>query len=187
MKEGLKHFQDYLYLLYNLHNTNVAENAEYQKKYNGYWVMGRQSHEYYKKYFSILENNKNNKEISFNYVIKELNSIDNKIQFSFSSKLIHMINNEKPIYDKMVSHFYNLPDWNGSCYDERIKKINRIYDFLIKEYKRVKNEDLLSISVKKARSYYDLDERFTDEKIMDSIIWMFIKYVESGIGKIKYK
>jgi hypothetical protein len=186
MREAIKHFQDYYYLLDNLHKGNVAENVEYQRKYKGYWVMGRLSPKFYQRYFDILENNKNNG-ISINYVVNELQNIDNKIHFSFSSKLVHMIDNEKPIYDSKINNFYRLPEWKLGLPKERVDKIIKIYDFLSREYKRVKDHRLLSISISKVRNYYKLSEMITDEKIMDSIIWMFINYAESGIGKIQYK
>ena len=186
-KEAIKHFKDYYYLLDTLQKVNVAENMEYQRKYKGYWVMGRLSEKYYKKYFELLETNKRNKNISLDYIVKELNVIDGKIQFSFSSKLIHMINNDKPIYDSKISTFYKLPQWKGTDYDERVDKINKIYDFLLKEDKRIKDDMLLNLSINKVRNRYDLDEVFTDEKVIDSIIWLFVNYAESGIGIIKYK
>ena len=186
-KEAIKHFKDYYYLLDNLQKVNVAEDIYYQRKYKGFWVMGRLSEKYYKKYFDLLETNKNNKVISLEYVIKELNEIDNKVQFSFSTKLIHMINNENPIYDSKIASFYKLPEWTGNNYGERLDKVNKIYDFLIQEFKRVKVDMLLNISINKIKKYYELNEIFTDEKIIDSIIWIFINYSESGIGKIQYK
>jgi len=187
LKEGIKHFKDYYYLLDTLQKVNVAENMEYQRKYTGFWVMGRLSKKYYKKYFELLETNKKNKNISLDCVVKELNTIDGKIQFSFSSKLIHMINNDKPIYDSKISTFYKLPQWTTGDYDVRVNKINKIYDFLLKEDKRIKDNMLLDLSIDKVRKHYDLGEVFTDEKVIDSIIWMFINYSESGIGVVKYK
>ncbi|BDR70898.1 hypothetical protein K144313037_23100 [Clostridium tetani] len=193
LEKSRKHFKDYYYLLDNLKKVNVAEDMEYQKKYKSFWVMGRRSEKYYKCYFDILENNKYNKDITLEFVIKGLYKTELyknarvNFEFSFSSKLIHMINNGKPIYDSKIANFYNLPKCTGNDFVERLSKANKIYGFLDYEFRRIKNERLLNSSINKVRTYYDLNEKITDEKIIDSIIWMFISYAESGIDKIKYK
>ncbi|MFD3157952.1 hypothetical protein ACFIJ5_13940 [Haloimpatiens sp. FM7330] len=190
-----KHFKDYEYLLDNLYKVNVAEDIEYQRNYRKFYAMNvaRLPKEFYKCYFNILQNNKNESDISLQYVVKKLNNKElykkekGKIQFSFSSKLVHMINNKKPIYDSKIANFYNLPKLNKNNYNETIKKMEMIYGSIDKEYDRIIKEKLLFIPIKKVRNYFELGEKFTDTKIIDSIIWMYISYAESGIGKIKYK
>lgn len=149
--------------------------------------MGRMSEKYYRRYFELLEDSKNRQDIRLGYVVRELNNIDTKIQFSFSSKLIHIVDHSKPIYDSKIARFYMLPEWNGVDFEDRLSKINHIYDFLIQEYKRIKEEKLLYDSIDKVRTYYNLNETFSDEKIIDSIIWMFINYGESSVGNIRFR
>lgn len=192
-EESIKHFEGYEYLLDNLKKVNVAENMEYQKRYKSFWGMGRRSEKYYKCYFDILENNKYNKDITLESVIKGLYKTELykcetvNFEFSFSSKLIHMINNEKPIYDSKIASFYRLPKCTGNDFRERFEKANKSYDFLVYEFRRVKNDRLLNSSISKVKTYCNLSGKYTDEKIIDSIIWMFVNYAESGIGKIQYK
>lgn len=188
--ESLKHFEEYYYLLYNLQKLNVSAEPDYQRRYKKFWRMGRKSENYYKCYFDMLEDNKNNKDITLEFVIKNLYKKELyknervNLEFSFSTKLIHMINNEKPIYDSKISKFYHLPKWTGQSLEERLYKINKIYYFLVNEFKRVKYEGLLNKSINKIRKHYKLDNKISDEKIMDSIIWMFISYAESDVYRI---
>ena len=99
------------------------------------------------------------------------------------------INNEieKILLDKDVSNFngyYYLLDNLYKVHvskDARIlghglNKIDKIYNFLIEEYRRIIKGNLLEKSTDKLRKVYNLNENFTYTKLVDSLIWKYTIY-----------
>jgi len=181
---GLKsiHVSQYNWLKSNLYIKDVSTDIEYQKMYRSYWVMRYISPKsnFNKEYFSYLENNKHNSQIDFHETCKYLSSFttDEKherhsFQFSFITKLIHMIDGDFPIYDSMVSEFYKLPLISGSNLTQKITEARSAIDLLKKEQDKIIQGGHLEKSIDKFKSKYPQSE-FSDRKIIDSMIWAFI-------------
>jgi hypothetical protein len=59
----------------------------------------------------------------------------------------------------------------------------------MQEYKRVLDNNILSQAITKFRSHFDLPETYTDQKIIDTLLWKFTILLRGGAimeGKIKY-
>lgn len=176
-----EHVDRYVWLRENLHKRNIASCAEYQKKYRGYWVMRyiAPTSEFAKKYFDYLEKHKNNKKLTFLQAAKDLSDLttDSKgqqksYQFSFISKLVHMVNNKSPIFDSQVKKFYKLPNIPQTTTQEKREKSLLIMDILHKGQRKILSEKLLDKSISQFRQKFS-DSGFSDEKIIDSIIWHY--------------
>ncbi len=176
------HVDEYDYLI---QNSNLAADPEYQRRYRGYWqLLGIiVSPEFCRAYFTILQTNLNNI-TSLNQVVRQLYQIPvdvkgqrRKIHFSFSSKLIHMIDPHSPIYDSMVVKFFSFSA-KAETHEEKILELSRFHQFLTTEYQRVLNLHLLTPSIKQFRQHFS-PIKFTDEKIIDSLIWAFVKWREA--------
>lgn len=92
----------YYWLQDNLHLRNVAHDSEYRKKFAGYYRMRFVSQQYRDSFFSLLEDIKNNTELSFVDVARQLSKVDGRHEFSFISKMLHTIDPSRPIYDSQV-------------------------------------------------------------------------------------
>jgi hypothetical protein len=145
-------------------------------------------------YFEYLEKNKHNYLINIREVCDYLYSIptdkqDGKsLQFSFASKLVHMINPIEPIFDRMIRDFYFLPEFQTSKdFKRKVSERILIYDFLKCEYKRIIEDSLLKEPIIKFRQQLK-PKTFTDEKIIDSLIWGFASNAGISImgGIFKY-
>jgi hypothetical protein len=80
----------------------------------------------------------------------------------------------RPVYDSQVSAFYFFikPSLNAAL-QERINGYVHFYNFLTNEYARILRNSLLAASIDEFRRHYD-PKYFTDEKIIDSLIWSFV-------------
>jgi hypothetical protein len=192
-----RHGTDYQWLTETLKNTDVSRNVEFQRKYRSYWVMRYISpdSQFNQMYFSILEKLKNNKNLDFRTVAEQLNSIPHdsegkrsSFHFSFISKLLHSIDNSSPIYDSMIKDFFYLPGIDGSNIEKKIKQSEIILNFLSKEMARIKSEGLLKEAINQFKKRFQLSS-FSDYKIIDSLIWAFVKSARNGgflNGQLKF-
>lgn len=176
------HVSDYDWLKSNLYLCDVSKNLNYQKKYRNYWVMRFTSPDskFNKSYFECLEKYKNNTDIKFLDICRDLSqlTIDEKhtkysFQFSFITKLVHMIDNKFPIYDSMVGKFYNLPKLTSKDVSAKIFNANKIVNTLKKEQETILLEGSLDNSIEKFLDEYP-SSLFSKEKILDTLIWAYI-------------
>jgi hypothetical protein len=193
IREDEKFVTEYDWLVEKLHK--VAE-SDYQARYRNYWAMNaaRLSSNWYKVYFQKLQDARNNVP-SIGDLTRELYQHPTQakgrrsLQFSFATKLLHMVNPHFPIYDSHVSDFYCYQQKGGDA-EDRISGLIEFHDFLTKEYARIIKNSLLSQSIAKFRELLQQlrsqlqPESFTDERLIDSLIWAFMDLLNGG-GVIK--
>lgn len=189
----------YVVLLSMFCNGSVEKNEEFKTTYRKYWQLNaaRISNDYSDHYFKILEKYREVDNPVLSDIIMELyavptNSKGSKaVQFSFATKLLHTIDNTLPIFDSNVSAFYFFPEIKYKWKPEKKFAVSLlIYGFLEKEYKRIIEHNLLESSIAKFRSNFGLSENYTDQKIIDTLIWRFVAYLRSGVmvnGEMKYR
>jgi hypothetical protein len=178
-----EHFDRYLGLLSGV-PTSTGD-AAYRREYRSYWAMNaaRLGPGFYEVYFSELARDEVR---PLDELLLELRAaIEDEggrpsLQFSFSTKLLHMRDPHLPIYDAQVSAFYGLawPD-SGRALPKRVGTLVEHHDFLSREYARVLDEGLLAKCLAIARSEFP-DERLTDERMIDSLIWRFMSLLWGG-------
>ncbi len=183
-----QHVSTYDWLKKNLHLCDVSVDLNYQKKYRSYWVMRYISPDskFNDSYFKYLEEHKNDTEIDFLNVCQSLSNLTvdanhskESFQFSFITKLIHMIDSSFPIFDSMVRDFYRLPTISGNDIADKIIKSDEIINTLKKEQKSVLLNGSLDNSILKFKSKYP-KSLFSQEKILDSLILAYISQAKKA-------
>lgn len=179
------HVTEYDWLVQNI--INVAT-PDYQSRYRRYWVLNvaRLSDNYCQVYFQHLQNGLNGNPPQLGNLANQLYQTpthangQQSLQFSFCSKLCHMLNRQIPMYDSMIRGFYffieprrNLP------IIQRINGCMIFHQFLIDEYNRVLNQGLLAGSIQAFRQRFN-PQQFTDIKVIDSLIWAFVSLLKNG-------
>jgi len=102
------------------------------------------------------------------------------LQFSFATKLLHMTNQHSPIYDSQVAAFYFLQEPSTEVgLQQRINGLVDFHGFLAQEYARVLKGGHLVSAIEEFRHRLK-PQRFTDEKIVDSLIWAFVALLRKG-------
>lgn len=188
-----RHVTEYDWLVENL--VSVRE-AEYQHRYRMYWVMNaaRLSASYCTEYFRRLEAAAQSMpelgRLALElYEVPAQSNDRQSLQFSFVTKLLHMRDRHLPIYDSLVADFYFFEPERSPDLELRIKHLELFYAFLRYEYARVLVDGLLTRSIAAFRDRFK-PVHFTDEKIIDSLIWAFVSKLRRGgllDGAITYR
>lgn len=177
------HVKKYDWLVEHIHQI---ESQNYQTYYKTFWRLhgAGLSAEYCSIYFQLLKRHLEEpipieKLVSFLYS-KPVNSSGRKsLQFSFITKMLHMANKELPIYDSLISSFYFFEPNRRLSFKKRVDELISFYQFLNFEYKRILKDSLLQKSIEAFRVRFK-PNYFTNEKIIDSLIWAFTSYCFSG-------
>ena len=123
-------------------------------------------------------------ESDFRRIVTYLEAIESdgghhhKIHFSFSTKLLHTLNENAPIYDSNISAFYFLPPTAGGTTDQRIEKCASQYAFLIGEYRRIESEGLLAAAIEAFSRHHEGFSTISFTKQADFILWHFTKTLQ---------
>lgn len=89
--------EKYHYIMNSLHNTDVSTDSQYQHVYKTYYGMARfASNDFCLAYFQYMEDNKTGN-IEFGDIITHLHNKTGRHEPSFSSKLLHTLNPDRPI------------------------------------------------------------------------------------------
>jgi len=196
-----KYCKQYRTITEKLHGIDVRNDSEYQRTYKNFWTMNPWlNKKFCVSYFTKLEQYKNNKkDINLESLLRDLYKIpvNNKgtraLQFSFVTKLIHVIDNNKPIYDNKIGDFYFIRITDNNDIDERIESGIRIYRFLEKEYKRILRKKLLEKSldhIDKIVRKHSQGCTFSKVKLIDAIIWAFVSKISKKMDfreTVKYE
>jgi hypothetical protein len=160
----------------------------YQAIYKNYWRLNaaRLSESFCRVYFDRLQAGLTGGMPQIGKLVRELHETPTheagrkSVQFSFCSKLCHMIDRQIPLYDSRIRdfYFYIEPDRKLSL-EQRVDGYVHFHNFLIDEYRRVLSERLLSGAIQAFRQRFG-PKHFTDVKVIDSLIWAFTSLSESG-------
>ena len=177
------HVTEYDFLVHNI--QHVAD-SDYQERYKKYWRLygAGLSQSFFQSYFQHLQAGLNGNPPQLGTLANQLYQIPTRpnkqtLQFSFCSKLCHMLDRQIPIYDAMIRGFYFFtePDRKLTI-QQRIDGYVQFHQFLINEYNRVLNEGILATSIQALRQHFN-PKHFTDVKVIDSLIWAFISLLRN--------
>ena len=94
--------EKYNWIMKRVHETDVSSDVEFQRTFNGFYRMRQRPTSSYASYYTYLEKNKNNQDLSFEDTVTYLYQETGSIHASFSSKLLATVNPNMPIWDKFV-------------------------------------------------------------------------------------
>lgn len=169
MYVGMKKYKS---IMDTLHWTDVSADRDFQRTFNGFFVMRSKKKEYYDMFYSFLEQKKN-KGVSFEETLEHLKEAGGQLEISFSSKLIHIINPNRPIWDNNVAvqHFgMKMPNY-GMDIVVRQKEAVRVYhEYCSRFYEYLDSSDGQAA----LRMFNDRYPHtgFTDAKKIDFLMWV---------------
>lgn len=170
VKIGLKKYEQIIAYF----NSNPAPSLnwederflQFKRSYNHFYRV-RRNEDFQKKYFQLMF--ENNRDCQFEYLLEEVYKQTNRLEASFTSKMLHTINPKMPIWDtevlkktKVIAPKYwsaNRKETTVSCY----KHIQNWYA-----------ETLISPEGKSMLAIFDLKCGFTDitdVKKIDFMLW----------------
>lgn len=135
LEKTISGIDKYLSIMGKVLATDLSMDEDFQHLFNGFYQV-RRNKEWRDIFYSFMENNKNNA-LSINDVLLYLNenTLEHRVELSFSSKLLHTIEPDYPIYDKNVATLLDItppkPYWNVT---RKIEKSLENYEQIIKWY-----------------------------------------------------
>lgn len=121
----------YRYIMEQISITNVAIDTDFQRTFNGFYVV-RRNESWRKSYYEYFESVKNGKP-TFKNIITYLYECTGNIEPSFSSKMLATIIPEKPIWDRYVVQNLNM-QLTGTMKEEKLKNAIMLYADIEKWY-----------------------------------------------------
>ena len=135
--------------------SDVSSNSAFQLKFNSFYRLNGAglTKEFKSVYFKLMEEKRNNDDFD-SWQIKEImlelfkykNAQGNNcIHFSFTTKLMHTINNNLPIYDSMIKKVFGFAGpyhYNSST--EKIDSYLAQYEVIKDTYNQIMQNNLLS-------------------------------------------
>lgn len=162
---GLK---DYNYIINELKNVNVSTDVNYQTTFNSFYKIRRKDG-WREIYYNYFEENKYNKNLTFEDIIRHLYKKTGNVEASFSSKLLATINPKMPIWDQYVLKNINL-NLLGNTKEERLQNAIDLYDKIIEEFNILLERGDVQNSIKQIKTLIG-EYEIEDIKILDFILW----------------
>lgn len=171
----------YLFLKKEYKKGNIEKNYLFQFVFKSFYALDGAglSEQLKTRYFELMSEGK----LELEDILTELYEIKNRreqktLQFSFTTKLLHTIDESKPIFDSEVSAVVHTKV-KGKTLEQRIKSCINIYteiDILYKELLEDKNIKKILLKFKNRFSLNKDD--ISDAKILDFIIWSLGKILK---------
>lgn len=161
----------YQWIMRTFKNLDVSTNREFQKKFNYFYKIRQRTSEFYKAFYQKLETSKQGKCPTYGEVIDYFYSRFQRIEASFSSKLIATINPNLPVWDKEILRNLRLrKPYYYERVEARLEKTKKLFSVIIKWYADyLKTEDC-----RKQLAEFDMqlpNSGITNTKKIDLILW----------------
>lgn len=179
----------YLNLMRRFNQGDISHDPVFHLDYRRYWRLNaaRLSESFCSAYFDLMESLRGQENVEIEVVARRLYQVPThkngrqSLQFSFASKLIHTLDSHRPIYDSLIADFFFFrpPDPNKEL-DFRLRSFSTFYSFLCHEFKRILEQGLLEPSISRFRHIQGVEDAYTDEKIIDILIWRFVTLLRNG-------
>lgn len=162
----------YKRIMDTLYWTDVSNDSDFQRGFNDFFVMRSRKPSYYTVFYEFLEKKKVYG-VSFEETLEHLKSAEGRLELSFSSKLIHVINPNRPIWDNNVSvqHFgMKLPGYGLEAASRQREIIRLYHEYCSRYYEYLDSYDGQQ-AIKMFNERYP-HTGFTDAKKLDFLMWV---------------
>lgn len=162
----------YTEIIESVAKEDFKATSDFRKNFNGFYRVRQRSVAWYNCYYKLMEKRSS----SFDFVLQKMYEDTNRIEPSFSSKLVSAVNPELPIWDKYVLENLGLKmEWDN-CQNQnseiRLKKAIEIYGKILLWY----DEYIKSDSGKNCIEKFDevlpkYKDKLTSVKKIDYLLW----------------
>ena len=161
-------FEKYAEITQMFATMNVAEDKGFQKKYNGFYRVRRNS-AWQEVYYDIMEKGRE-AEPTFEYVLRELYAKTGKVEASFTSKLLHTLNHDMPIWDQFVLQNLDLkvPLCKG---EQKIQTVIDIYHQIMQWYEKALISEAIERKILEFDEVFPEYRWFSKTKKLDFLLW----------------
>lgn len=147
-------------------NIDVSKDVEYQRNFVFFYKV-RRNVDWRQKFFKYMQEKKNDKNVSFEEVLKQLHSFGKSIEPSFASKLLATINDKMPIWDKNVIVALGIDDSSRSSIKGCVEIYNKIC-VTIKDL--IQTQDIIDY-LQEFNNVFPNCKNISDVKKVDYLLW----------------
>ena len=164
-----KGIRQYLEIMDLFLKVNVAEDLDFQRRFNYFYRIRQRPHDWYRVYFSHLEKSKEIKP-SFDDVLDELYLLTGRCEPSFSSKFVATLDPEQPVWDKWVLTNTNtrIPSYTSKTKMGEAKVAYRAIQEWYRRFLRSTDGELV---VRLFNEMIPEHTEITDLKKVDFVLW----------------
>lgn len=154
--------------MFNDKSIDLSESKEFQKCFNGFYRVRRDS-KWQKVYYDYFNRNRYNKNITFDEIVDYMYKNTGYVEASFCSKMLSTINPNMPIWDQYVLKSLNIK-LESNPKEEKLENVKNAYKKIVEEEnKRLENEDIKQL-ISDFKSFFP-EFDFSDIKILDFVLW----------------
>jgi hypothetical protein len=152
-----------------LKTLDVSKSVDFQKDFTSFYKIRFPKKEYYDIYYQFMQKNKLNSSLTFSEVLRYFHKMFNRIDASFSSKLLHTIQPDKPTWDHWIGRNTGIiiPPFNSK---DRLNTAIIRYEKLIAYFNDYKSSEEGKILIQ----MFDLkfpNSGITNTKKIDLVLW----------------
>jgi hypothetical protein len=181
---------DSIYKYKCLHNAYIRSNDitndfYFQRDYRSFYIMNRAglTDEMKNEYFKIMQEKRGQKVIDPSDIVNRLYQFerlkgDKSLQFSFTTKLMHTVNNDYPIYDSKVSKVFHFLRPDEQDIENKLNHYVEQYNEIKKSYETILSDNLLYSTIKSFNEKFK-NNNLPNIKIIDFVFWSCGKVLET--------
>lgn len=165
IEPGLRKYQA---IMDSFHKVDVSKDQEFQRLFNGFYRIRQRPKVFYESYYSYMESCKN-KSVSFRDILYFFYLEMDRMEASFSSKLLATINPSMPVWDEFVLKNLNLKKprpYSKTRFEDTVNLYGRIVEWYEGKTISSEGEQLIQLF---DETYPN--ENITDVKKIDFILW----------------
>jgi hypothetical protein len=147
-----------------------SSSITFRRKFNAYFRV-RRNPSWQKSFYNLFDTLWSSKNVSFESIIRKLYEKTGQVEPSFSSKMLHILNTEMPIWDQYVLKNLGFKTSLKGTPVEKIREAIDIYDSIIKFYKDYLNSIEGKAIVNKFNLHLPKYAHLSDLKKLDAILW----------------
>jgi len=132
------HFERYSFLRGRLSNADISNDREFQRTFNGLYRVRQRTARWKQAYYGLMERSKHHFTPVFAATLNELYSATGRVEASFASKLVAIINPNSAVYDSVVArNLCFIPPRQHRPKDERLRDFVVLYERLTERMNRL--------------------------------------------------
>jgi hypothetical protein len=147
-----------------------SSSITFRRKFNAYFRV-RRNPSWQKSFYGLFDTLWSSKNVSFESIIRKLYEKTGQVEPSFSSKMLHILNPEMPIWDQYVLKNLGFKTSLKGSPEEKIKEAITIYDSITKFYFDYLHSKDGKAFVKRFNLQLPKYSHFSDIKKLDAILW----------------
>lgn len=169
IKKAQRGISQYLEIMELFPRVNVADNGDFQRKFNSFYRVRQRPAEWYKTYFLSMQQWKASKP-TFDDVLDHLCKSLGRYEPSFSSKLVATIDPEQPIWDAFVlkNTQTKSPSYTSK---NKVAQAKAAYQCIQGWYRQFLDSDDGKLVVRVFSQNVKQHARITDLKKVDFVLW----------------